>query len=234
MSAGNQATLRALQPVLSEEGTLVIGSEIPNLLEPGAASTLVVSRDVDIGVEVSHHFAVKKRLCEIEGLNPSPEEPSVWVPDRPELIEVNFVGIDPSIEDASETYVLEDRELPLLVFGPLSHLRPGAPLVVEGIRIPVPRPAGLLVEKLMTDRSAEKGDRDLLVAVGLLITSEEPDLEELSEIYARLRPELRHAVRSNLAILSLMEAHENMPDPGLHRKKIADLLGRLERLEENR
>jgi len=39
-----------------------------------------------------------------------------------------------------------------MVFGPLSHLQPGAPLVVEGIRIPVPRPAGLLVEKLMTDR----------------------------------------------------------------------------------
>jgi len=45
-------TLRAIQPVLLEEGVLVAGSEVPNLLEPEARSTLVVSRDVDIAVPI--------------------------------------------------------------------------------------------------------------------------------------------------------------------------------------
>jgi hypothetical protein len=44
------ATLRAISPVLEEPGVLVVGSEVPNLLETGAASTLVVSQDVDIGI----------------------------------------------------------------------------------------------------------------------------------------------------------------------------------------
>jgi hypothetical protein len=38
------ATIRAARPVLETEGVLVVGSEVPNLLEPGAASTLVVSQ----------------------------------------------------------------------------------------------------------------------------------------------------------------------------------------------
>jgi hypothetical protein len=42
-------TLR-VQPVLEEPGVLIVGSEVPNLLEPDAASTLVVSQDVDVGV----------------------------------------------------------------------------------------------------------------------------------------------------------------------------------------
>jgi hypothetical protein len=34
--------LRLIRPVLEAPGILVVGSEVPNLLEPGAASTLVV------------------------------------------------------------------------------------------------------------------------------------------------------------------------------------------------
>jgi len=37
------ATLRAIRPVLEVPGILVVGSEVPNLIEPRAASTLVVS-----------------------------------------------------------------------------------------------------------------------------------------------------------------------------------------------
>ena len=54
---------------------LVAGSEVPNVLEHGAASTLVVSQDVDIGVPVQKHADVKTRLSRLEGLAPSPEEP---------------------------------------------------------------------------------------------------------------------------------------------------------------
>jgi hypothetical protein len=160
------ATLRAIAPVLDVPGVLVVGSEIPNVLEHGAAATLVVSEDVDIGVPVDRHAAVRERLAAVVGLRPSPEEPSVWVPDDPRLLEVNFVGIDRNIHDASETYVLEDEVLPLLVFGYLSFLRASEPIEVEGLRVPVPRTAGLLLEKLLTDRTGEKGDRDLLVALG--------------------------------------------------------------------
>ena len=106
-------TLRALQPILEEPGVLVVGSEVPNLLEPSAASTLVVSQDVDLGVPLDRLEAVKRCLRRVEGLVPSAEEPSVYVPTSPNLIEANFLGLDSRIREASETYVFEDAELPL-------------------------------------------------------------------------------------------------------------------------
>jgi hypothetical protein len=225
-------TLEAIQPVLDEDGVLVVGSEVPNLIEPNAAATLVVSQDVDVGVPVQSHVAVKERLRRVRGLHPSVDEPSVWIPDAADLIEVNFVGMDPSLKNPSEAYILEDSDLPMLVFGALSLVRPGPPVHVEGLKIPVPRLAGLLVEKLLTDRTAEKGERDLLVALALLILARDDDLEEIDGSYAGLTPELRHAVRSNLTILSLMEPRPGMPDLGPHRGRIAGLLRRLERAKE--
>ena len=64
-------TLRLLQPILEEPGVLVIGSEVPNLLQPDAASTLVVSQDVDLGVPVD-----RVQTTKIDGLVPSADEPS--------------------------------------------------------------------------------------------------------------------------------------------------------------
>jgi hypothetical protein len=55
-------TLAAVQPVLDEAGVLVVGSEVPNLLEPDAAATLVVSQDVDLAILVERHATVKERL----------------------------------------------------------------------------------------------------------------------------------------------------------------------------
>jgi hypothetical protein len=46
------ATINAAAPVIESAGVLIVGSEVPNLLEPGIASTLVVSQDLDIGVPV--------------------------------------------------------------------------------------------------------------------------------------------------------------------------------------
>jgi hypothetical protein len=225
-------TLEAVRPVLEEAGVLVVGSEVPNLLEPNAAATLVVSQDVDLAIPVQRLAAVKGRLREVQGLHPSVEEPSVWIPDASDLIEVNFIGMDPTLKDPMEAHVLEDNELPLLVFGALSLVRPGTPVHAAGLTIPVPRLAGLLVEKLLTNRSGEKGDRDLLVALALLVLAREEDLAEIDETYAALVPELRHAVCANLAILSLMESRPGMPDPGPHRARIATLLRRLERVKE--
>ncbi|MCD4751173.1 MAG: hypothetical protein K8R59_17505 [Thermoanaerobaculales bacterium] len=226
------STLKAIQLVLDVPGVLVIGSEVPNLLQPEAASTLVVSQDVDIGVPVARLEDVKKALREVNHLAPSEEEPSVWLPSRPDLIEVNFVGMDPDGEDPADAYVVEDAELPLLVFGALSLLRPGGRLGLEGLEVPVPRPAGLLLEKLLTERVAVKGARDLLVAVGLLIVMRERDFEELEEEYFDLTAENRYCVRSNLTILSLMpHGVEGMPDPEPQRASIAALLAKLEALE---
>lgn len=90
------ATIRAAKPVLEAPGVLVVGSEVPNLLEPGAAATLVVSQDLDVGVPVDHHAAVKRQVAELHAFRPSPEEPSVWVPREPGLLEVNFIGMDPA------------------------------------------------------------------------------------------------------------------------------------------
>lgn len=205
----------------------MIGSEVPNLLERGAASTLVISQDVDIGIPVSAHAEVKRRLEVVLGLRPSPEEPSVWLPEDATCIEVNFVGFDPSSSDAGATWVLEDDTLPLMVFGALSFLRAGPPINAEGLRVPVPRVGGLLLEKLVTDRSGEKGDRDLLVCAGLIEVSTPADLDELVETVAGLSKDLRHAVRANLSILSLLPRSAGMPDPELARAQIATLMSRM-------
>jgi hypothetical protein len=222
------ATIHAARPVLESEGVLVVGSEVPNLLEPGAAATLVVSQDLDIGVAVDRHGTLKQRLDQLHGFEPSADEPSVWTPSSAGLLELNFVGMDPAL-DPAEAYVLEDDRLPLLVFGALSLVSPGAEIEIEGTRVPLPRSAGLLLEKLITDRTGEKGERDLLVALGLLATAGQADLEELEQAYRRLRSELRHAVRSNLTILSLLGPRDGMPDPRSRRADVAALLRRIER-----
>jgi hypothetical protein len=126
--------------------------------------------------------------------------------------------------------VIEDGELPLLVFGQLSFLRPAEPLVIEGLAIPVPRPAGLLLEKNDPDRTGEKGDRDLLVVLGLLLVAAPADLEELETIYTGLPADLQYAILSNLTVLSLLEPRAHMPDPRHHRHLVGDLLRRLEAL----
>ena len=222
-------TLRAVEPVLREPGVLIGGSEVPNLLQPGAQSTLVVSQDVDIVVPVSSHAAVKQRLAEVRDLAPSTEEPSVWLPKRDGLIEVNFLGVDRA--RPGETYVFEDEALPLLVFEHLALLDRGVDVEVDGLRIPVPRVAGLLVEKLVSDRTGEKGDRDLLVALGLLLVAQPKDLDETDVIYRRLPKDLRHTIQSNLTTLSLLEPRDAMPDPLGHRALVAELLTRLEAVD---
>ena len=220
-------TLRQLRPVLEEPGVLVVGSEVPNLLQPDAASTLVVSQDVDLAIPVDRVDAVKARLRSVEGLVPSPEEPSVYVPRSDTLIEANFLGLDPAIQDASQTYVLEDPDLPLMVFGPLGLLRPGRILQLHDLRLPLPRVGDLMAEKLLTDRTGEKGARDLLVVAGLLVTA---TAEELDEFVARARSlpgASRQAIRSSLTVLSLIEAHHGMPDPAPVREQVRQLLARL-------
>jgi len=223
------ATLRAASPVLEEPGVIVVGSEVPNLLEPDAASTLVVSQDVDLAVPVSRHANVKRRLGEIRGLRPSPDEPSVWLPEDPRLLELNFVGRDES-RDPTDTYALDDERLPLMVFGPLALVKEGRRLSLAGLSVPLPQPGGLVLEKLVTERTGEKGERDLLVALGLLVTAQPGDIEAIVAGYSTLSPELRHAVRSSLTVLSLMRRHSNMPNPETERARVAELLRRLETL----
>lgn len=224
------ATIRAARPVLEVPGVLVIGSEVPNLLEPGAAATLVVSQDLDVAVPVAAHAEVAARLPELVEFQASPDEPSVLTPRSEELLELNFVGLDPA-QDPAEAYVLDDERLPLLVFGALSLVSPGVWLELAGTRCRLPRPGGLLLEKLVTDRTGEKGERDLLVSLGLLVLAAPSDLDELERLYRALRPELRHSVRSNLTVLSLLAPRAAMPDPRPHREVVAALLRRLERGE---
>lgn len=69
------ATIHAARPVLEVPGVLVVGSEVPNLLEPGAAATLVVSQDLDVGVPVERHAAVKQQLIHLREFHPSPTSP---------------------------------------------------------------------------------------------------------------------------------------------------------------
>jgi hypothetical protein len=223
------ATLRAVEAVLEVDGVLVAGSEVPNLLEVDAASTLVVSQDVDLAIPVAVHEEVKARLTRVTRLSPSADEPSVWVPrpEASELIEVNFIGVDPAILEPGDTYEKADDRLPLMVFGPLSLLSAGPVVEIDGLRIPLPQPAGLALEKLVSDRTGEKGDRDLLVVAGLLAHMKSAELEHLVRSYRMLSSELRHQVRSNLSILSLLGARPGMPDPRPQRSIIDALLAHL-------
>ena len=180
---------------------------------------------------VDRHGAVKRHLPDLlVHFTPSSEEPSVWVPRSPDLLEVNFVGMDPA-RDPDDAYVLEDDVLPLLVFGALSLVTGGRVIELAGTRVRVPRPAGLLLEKLVTDRTGEKGERDLLVALGLLAMMGQTDLDDLAAAYRGLRTDLRHAVRSNLTVLSLLDARPGMPEPRPRRAEVAAVLRHLEQCE---
>jgi hypothetical protein len=224
------ASLRAIRPVLEVRGVMIGGSQVPNLLEPEAASTLVVSQDVDLVVPVARHAEVKAALQNLCAYAPSADEPSVWLPSDPYLLEANFIGMDPALHDSAESYVLDDEQLPLMVFGLLSHLREGMELRVEDVRARLPRPAGLLLEKLLTERSGLKGQRDLLVALGLILTSRREDLDELTELFTGLGQEQRANVVGSLTILSLASPVDGMPDPRAARGTVAALIERLEAL----
>lgn len=218
------ATLRSAQPVLDVPGVLVVGSEVPNLLEHDAAASLVVSEDVDVAIPISAHREVRERLQHLDRLRPSADEPSVWVPKGDDCIELNFVGMDPALKSVREAYVLEDERLPLMVFGGLSLLRPGRIILADGVRVPVPAIAGLLVEKLATDRSGVKGDRDLLMTLGLLSEANDADLDEVARLFQTLPCEVRETVLSGLSVLSLLEPVEGMPDPRVGRPMVSLLL----------
>ena len=68
----------------------------------------------------------------------------------------------------------------------------------------------------------------------LVLVSEAHDLAEIETLYQGLSPELRYTARSGLSTLSLLEPRPSMPDPTLHRLRVAELLARLERTEPQR
>ena len=103
-------------------------------------------------------------------------------------------------------------------------------LVLTDLRVPLPRPAGLLLEKLLTERSGLKGERDLLVALGLLLVSRSEDIDELASEVESLRDDQRRTVMANLALLSLLRPLSGMPDPTEAREILASLMRRLEAL----
>ena len=206
---------------------MVGGSQVPNLLQPNAASTLVVSQDVDLVVPVRSHEEVREVLSRMSGYAPSPAEPSVWLPADPECLEINFIGRDPDLRESADSYVLDDARLPLLVFGLLGFLREGMTVETEGVRARLPRPAGLLAEKLLTERTGLKGERDLLVALGLLMHSSDADLNEFAELYDGLPQESQTLILSSLAVLSRLRPQSGMPDPERGRELVDVLLARL-------
>jgi CheY-like chemotaxis protein len=136
--------------------------------------------------------------------------------------------VDPGTADFP---LLEGHVQRILIVEDSATMRSLIATSLEDLDVPVPRPAGLLLEKLLTERVAEKGVSDLLVVVGLLVVMHDTDLEELEEVYADLLAELRYAVRSNLTVLSLMQGVDGMPDPQPQRARIAAVLARFEELE---
>jgi len=221
-------SLARVQPVLDVPGVLIGGSQVPNLLQPDIAATLVVSQDVDLVIPVGAHREVRDALVHISGYEPSTSEPSVWLPDDPSRLEINFIGRDPDLRETTDSYVFEDPKLPLLVFGLLGFLRQGSVIETGGVRVPLPKPAGLLIEKLLTERAGLKGERDLLVALGLLMQSGESDLREIEELFRDLSDDAKAMLLGNLAVLSLMRPLPDMPNPDGGRESVHALLTRLQ------
>jgi hypothetical protein len=85
-----------------------------------------------------------------------------------------------------------------------------------------------MAEKLLTDRTDEKGARDLLVVAGMLNAVTPDDLDELVRVSAGLSAESRHTICSALTVLSLMEVRPGMPDPAPVREMVASILSRIE------
>lgn len=112
-----------------------------------------------------------------------------------------------------------------MVFGPMGLLRPGQIVDIDGLRVPLPRIADLVLEKLLTDRTGEKGSRDLLVVAGLMMVARSGDLDEMVVIARGLSVESQHSICSSLTVLSLMESLPGMPDPVPLRQAVQDLLG---------
>jgi hypothetical protein len=85
-----------------------------------------------------------------------------------------------------------------------------------------------MLEKLVTDRTGEKGARDLLVVAGLLACGIPVDVDEMAARLETLSADAQHAARSSLTVLSLMVPHPDMPDPIPLRDTVRRLLARLE------
>lgn len=220
-------SLDSAQRILDVPGVMVGGSQVPNLLEQDAAATLVVSQDVDLVVPVESHAEVVVALSGIVGYAQSAEEPSVWVPADETRLEINFIGRDAQIHETTSSYVLEDPNLPLLVFGLLGLLRQGDTIRAAGVRVPLPRTAGLLAEKLLTERAGLKGERDLLVASGLLRLCTGADIDEIVDLFGELTPDQQSTLIGSLAMLSLMQPQPGMPDPREGREQVEGLIARL-------
>lgn len=69
------------------------------------------------------------------------------------------------------------------------------------------------------------------MALALLVVCDEHDLADLESMYRDLPAEERHATRSGLTVLSLLEPRAQMPDPTPHRARIAPLAALLDRAE---
>jgi hypothetical protein len=67
-----------------------------------------------------------------------------------------------------------------------------------------------------------------LLTAGAIATMAPADLDQLERECLGLPADLRHQVRSNLSILSLLDARPGMPDPRPHRPAVDGLLRRLE------
>ena len=87
---------------------------------------------------------------------------------------------------------------------------------------------------MVTERTREKGERDLLVALGWLILASPDDLDEFVSAFETLGPEWRHAVVSNLTLVSLIAPRAGMPDPTSRRAHVAEVVARLLPLVEDR
>ncbi|MEW5692344.1 MAG: hypothetical protein AB1765_03500 [Candidatus Hydrogenedentota bacterium] len=196
-------TLKILKDILPH--TIIIGSEVPNLIRINKKVDLFVSEDIDVGIPVLKFKIIKsgiKRL--LKKYYVSRDEPSILCPKTNELLEINFLGIDKNLDDLDDVYIFRDGLVSFIVFGTLSLIK-GKKVSINGMKVILAEPASLLVEKLLTERSHIKGERDIIVAGLLLeVIDIKKEMKHILAMINALNKDKRYLIQDNLSTLILI------------------------------
>lgn len=184
---------------------IIIGSEVPNILSLSNDiddSNLFVSQDIDIGIPVKLADNVKFYLTYLEQYyTKSIFEPSVFLPNTEEYLEINFLGIDKRLYNFDEVYIYDNDNLSFMVFGNLSLIE-SQRIIVDGNELNIAEPISLIFEKLLSERNYIKIERDLYV-VALLLKNVSIDYlkNRISEISKKLDKERKLLILDNLILM---------------------------------
>ncbi|MBE7439598.1 MAG: hypothetical protein HS115_14165 [Spirochaetales bacterium] len=196
-------TLRDLRPVADQ--VIVIGSEVPNLSRIHSGADLFVSQDIDLAVPIENLERTDEQIPMLfEHYRQSSDEPSILLPRDDARLEINFLGVDFRSQDLDDISLHRGRHISFLAFGTLTLIKP-VDLTIEKHRFRVAEHRSLFLEKILTERSSIKGERDLYVAALVFKEIQSPqEIIHMREDILALDSERKFFASDNLASLILM------------------------------